>query len=72
MDFFTAVDEHYGVDDDGPEPDLEDSGVEVPQLSYQIGAHDLHRLKDTVDPLTVSDNFGIDLYHNALQFINQL
>ena len=72
MDFFTAVDEHYGVDDDGPEPDLEASGVEVPQLNYQIGAHDLHRLKDTVDPLTVSDNFGIDLYHNALQFINQL
>ena len=54
MDFFTAVDEHYGIDEDGPEFDLEASGIEVPQSNYQISAHDLRQLQDTVNPLTVS------------------
>ena len=72
MDFFNSVNEQYGIDDDGPEPDLEASGVEVPQLTYQISAHDLHQLQNTVNPLTVSENFGIDLYQNVVQFISQL
>lgn len=72
MDFFTPVDDFYGIDEDGPEPDDEASSVVVPQLNFQINAHNLCQLRNTVNPLAVSENFGIDLYENVIRFISQL
>ena len=43
--------------------------VEVPEVSFQLNAINFQSLRNSIDPLAPSDNFGIDLYENALDFI---
>ena len=42
------------------------------QLSFQLNAADYRRLCVTVDPLSPSNNYGIDLYEQVIQFIDSL
>jgi len=70
MDFFSPVEEEtYGIDEEGPET-LEDppGTVEVPEVSFQLNTINFQSLCDSIDPLAPSDNFGIDLYENVLDF----
>ena len=59
----------YGVEEDGVTPYDDDEGVEVPPCRLNLSEDQLEELKETVDPLRDSDNFGIDLYERALIFL---
>ena len=72
MDFFSPVDESYGIDEEGPEP-LDDPGtVEVPALNFQLNDTNFQRLCNSINPLMSSDNFGIDLYEDTLHFLRNV
>ena len=43
--------------------------LEVPPCRLNLSEDQLEELKETVDPLSDSDNFGIDLYERALIFL---
>ena len=68
LDFFDRVYD-YGVEEDGVTPYYDDEGVEVPPCRLNLSEDQLEELKETVDPLSDSDNFGIDLYERALIFL---
>ena len=48
------------------------STIEVPECTYQISDTDMTSLKLAIDPLQQSNEYGIDIYENTLQFINML
>lgn len=69
LDFYDQVNEMYGVDgDDGAVQD--DYTVHVPPNRFELSEELLMQLRHTVDPLAVSSNYGIELYLQALSFIN--
>ena len=74
LDFFQTVDTSYGTDHDGPLPSTEESvtSVPVPRSTLRFSEADVQMLKQVVDPCSVSENFGIDLYQQTLQFISTL
>ena len=73
MDFFEDVNESYGIDPQGPVSVASDrSGVEIPQNSLHFSERDIYMLKQTVDPCAASDNHGIDLYEQTLEYISNL
>lgn len=67
------------MDWDGPPPSAlwhgplrdEELLVEVPQLPTLLQTNDLRRLSCIVDPLQESDDSGVDLYLQALQFVSR-
>jgi hypothetical protein len=67
----------YGVDWDAPAPsalwdgDPHDDAVpvEVPALPDLLDPEDFHRLVTEVNPLHESEDSGVDLYINTLNFI---
>lgn len=70
VDFFEAVDRSMGEDYAVPEESAEETeGVIVPNTSLSITEEELDELKDTVDPLSESDQYGLDLYQLTLQFL---
>lgn len=72
MDFFEEIDDSYGVDDEGPDPSDKEGSVAVPQLNFQLQPTDLQRLRNTINPLSPSDSYGIDLYEQTVEFIRHL
>ena len=72
LDFFEEVDHSYGIDEEGPEASDEEGTVIIPELNFQLSPADYRRLCDSVDPLSSSDNYGIDLYEQTVQFIQAL
>ena len=60
MDFFEEVNESYGLDNDGPLSLDEEATLAVPHLNFELQSGDLEHLRQTVDPLARSDNFGIE------------
>ena len=73
LDFFDMVDSTYGLDNDAPVPSPDcDSGEEVSECSYSIRDEDLTLLKQTIDPLRQSDDYGMDLYEETLNFLERL
>ena len=69
FDFFEAVDNSYGIDSDGPIPS-EEGGVEIPQSSLHFSDSDLASVRQTIDPEGPSDNYGMDIYEQTLEFIH--
>ncbi len=68
LDFFDHIDEDYGVEEEGLITE-DDVGVEVPELQFRLSDVHLERLRHLVDPLFASDNYGIELYTQAVHFI---
>ena len=66
--FFEDVDDTYGIDVDGPISSQEDSTV-VPEVSIRLNSQDFATLQQMFNPLANSDDFGIDLYEQVLQFM---
>ena len=44
----------------------------MPPLDFELTEEQLTELQDAVNPLSDSDDFGIDLYIRTLQFIEQI
>ena len=61
---------YHGIDWDGPLPDSEDQGsVEVPAIPVPLEDEDLQELLHTVCPTAPSNDYGLNLYNHALQFV---
>jgi len=58
------------VDWDGPSPAVDDNtdAVVVPQTNSPLLPTKLAKLRALYDPLSCSDNFGVNLYFDVLQF----
>ena len=67
LDFAEQVDTNYGIEEHGLAT-LE-SQVEVPQSLLTVPESALEQLRQQVNPLRSSDNYGIELYEEALRFI---
>ena len=63
--------ETYGIDGDLTVPDDEDDeeGVEVPPTELDLSPDNISELQSIVDPLSESEEFGIDLFMQTLQII---
>jgi hypothetical protein len=67
LDFLTAVDETYGIDetfagiDDGNE-------IVIPETRIHVSNEIMQQLQE-VDPLSMSDNNAIELYQRALHIL---
>ena len=71
LDFFDSVPEMYGIDGDVTVPDDEDDeeGVEVPPTELDLSPDNISELQSIVDPLSESEEFGIDLFMQTLQIV---
>lgn len=61
------------MDEDGLPGASDDlSGVEVPEGGFSLTLDQAANLHQSVDPLRERNNYGIDLYEEALYFITNL
>ena len=60
-----SVPEYYGIEEHGVAVN-DREGIEIPSSSVILSDAQLHQFQDIVNPLTESDNFGIELYLQAL------
>ena len=69
LDFFEYVDENYGI----KEASNDSSGtVNISPIEFELSEVQYRHLTATVNPLATSDNFGIDLFQQAMQYINSV
>lgn len=63
--------EAYGIDWNGPLPQLEpcENTVDVPETHSILSDQEMFMLLSLVDPLSLSDCQGIDLYMQTRDFI---
>lgn len=60
----------YGIDIDGPVPDIQSENlVVVPECINPLTLEDQELLEQLVDPLSNSDNYGIELYDRTVAFL---
>ena len=62
---------YYGVEEAGivPSQSEDSEGVQIPPVSFPLSDAQLTTLRNTVNPLTDSDSYGIDLYQLTLTLI---
>ena len=73
LDFFDHADSTYGIDEEGPVPSEDhNSVVQIPECSYSISDAAFASLQQAIDPLSPSEEYGIDLYEQTLQFLDRL
>lgn len=62
----------YGIDPEGPVP-LEDHGtVEVNDIQNPFSPYVFQELRSAINPLKESQTFGIDIYADAIDFLERL
>jgi hypothetical protein len=62
LDYFDHVDFTYGIHEDGPVPTEDDNSVvQIPEC-YVLSDADFTLLQQTIDPLSPSEEYGIDVY----------
>ena len=71
MDFFDSVPETYDIDSDIGVSDDEDDeeGVEVPPTELNLSPENISELQSRVNPLSESEEFGVDLFMQTLQIL---
>ena len=72
VDFFDHVSESYGISYNDPTPAEEVESVTVPQSRLSLLPQELQQLQEEVNPLSESDNYGIDLYQSAVHCLRSL
>ena len=72
VDFFDRVEDDYGVQEDGITPYEDEEGVEVPPCRLNLSVNQLQELKETIDPLSDSDDFGIDIYERVVAHLHSV
>lgn len=68
VDFFSSVDDLYGVEEAGLAAQAE--GVSVPECRFSLENDHYMQLQQLVDPLATSDNYAIELYEQALDYVS--
>ena len=69
--FYLLQLDFYGVDNVTSESDIEenDDTLIVPNLQAPLNETELPNVRNLIDPLGPSDNNGIDIYINVLDYI---
>ena len=70
LDFDDSVDTNYDVDLDGTLETDDQDGVVVPENRIKFSDQDIRALKLAINPLGSSDNHGVDIYEETLQYIS--
>jgi len=70
LDFFEDVrTDFYGIDEEGLALDEDPDAVVIPENTFVLTDEQLQELQQNVDPLNESENHGIELYEQTIQFI---
>lgn len=72
LDFFDAVPDTYGIEGEGVangSSDSDEEGVVVPPVCFELTEEQFSLLQRTVNPLSTSEEFGIDLYIQTLEYL---
>lgn len=72
LDFFDDVDEFYGVEEEGPQGDEGSNAVTVPECSFRLTDEHFQQLQQEINPLTDSQNHGIELYERTIGFLDNV
>ena len=72
MDYFDDVDNDYGIDNDVAPDNSDIESIHVPRSSFTLNNTQLRLLNETVDPLSSSDNYAVDIYEHTLSFLQSL
>ena len=73
VDFSEHVSNEYGISHDDPTPSADEPhSVSVPEGRFSIQLHEWNRLQEHVNPLSESDNYGINLYQATIEFLRSL
>ena len=75
VDFCDNLDELYGVDfeeDIIPHNGPGDDGVVIPVNRLNLTDEQVEELKANIDPLADSDDHGLDIFQQTLDFLNEI
>lgn len=65
-----SISDHYGVDSEGPLPESsQQAAITVPDVQINLSEEQIEQLKLTINPLSHSDHYGIDLYLSVKTFV---
>ncbi len=71
VDFFQDVEDLYGIDyEEIPVSGDNDRSVVVPQTNIAMSDLVVHQLRERVNPMDRSSNYGIELYETAVEIVN--
>ena len=64
--------QQYGIDWEGPVPaeDFDIDVIDVPETTCPLSREYVDELTRMVDPLRNSDLYGIDIYLDAIEYVN--
>ena len=65
------MEEEYGIDMEGPVPS-QGRSIVVPEVPIRLSSENFAHLQQAVNPFAPSDEFGIDLYEQVLQFMSTI
>lgn len=72
LDFFEDVDENYGIEEAGFPSNDSNETVNISPVDFELSEVHYRHLTATVNPLANSDNFGIDIFLQAMQYIDSI
>ena len=72
LDFFEEVDENYGIEEVGFSSNDSNETVNISPVGFELSEEHYRHLNATVNPLANSDNFGIDIYQQVMQYIDSI
>ena len=74
LDFFEDVDEnnYYGIEEAGFPSNDSSETVNISPIEFELSEVQYRHLTATVNPLATSDNFDIDLFQQAMQYIDSI
>ena len=61
-----SVDDHYGIDSGYLTVDNDDEILTFPLINIQLNQQQITSLQDTINPLATCENYGIEIYQQAL------
>ena len=68
--FFDRIDNTYGVDEQGFYSSEGEEDVTIPETAVDLRDEELTQLHHSIDPLSLSDNYGIELYEATVEFVH--
>uniref|UniRef100_A0A7M5TZP3 Integrase catalytic domain-containing protein n=1 Tax=Clytia hemisphaerica TaxID=252671 RepID=A0A7M5TZP3_9CNID len=73
VDDTSLVDENYGIDDFGPEPELQtNNNIEIPEIENPLTEEEEQYIIDHFVPLENDGNYGINIYTQLLEYLSNL
>ena len=64
--------ESYGIDEAGFPSNDSSETVNISPLQFELSVAHYSQLIAIVNPLATSDNFGIDLFQQAMQYVDSV